>query len=214
MSKSIKCPLCHSDVEQRSTTYNSGETDLLGHEIVVPDVKVNYCKNSECEHSWLPSAEEERIDLYILQKSRKFLEPEHVKLIRESLGFSTKTAAANFLTLNSKAFTKWENGYTEPNPANDLLMRLAVFSEANFNFIKDLHAKKFVFDPLDYEMICKSDGQDWKYRPIHVNPISPEIAFKSDSLIKKSEALYPQASSTFNISLSSLINNSDYEKAA
>lgn len=212
MSKSIKCPLCNSDVEQRATTYNSGETDLLGYEIIVPDVKVNYCKNAECEHSWLPSAEEERIDLYVLQRSRKFLEPDQVRLIRESLGFSTKTAAANFLTLNSKAFTKWENGYTEPNPANDLLMRLAVFSEANFNFIKDLHSKKFIFDSHDYEMLCKLQGQEWKYRSIHVNPIAPEIAFQN-SLIKKSEAPY-SPSGSFNLSLPSLVKDDEYEQAA
>lgn len=213
MSKSIKCPLCSSDVEQRAATYNSGETDLSGNEIIVPDVKVNYCKNAECEHSWLPSAEEERIDLYVLQRSRKFLEPAHVGMIRESLGFATKTAAANFLTLNSKAFTKWENGYTEPNTANDLLMRLAVFSETNFNFIKDLHAKKFAFDPIDYEMICKATGQEWRYSSIHVNPISAAAGFNR-SLFKDNTGLYSHSAVTVSPQSPQFNSSDSYDEVA
>ncbi len=169
--------------------------------------------NSDCEHSWLPSSEEERIDLYVLQRSRKFLEPSHVKMIRESLGFSTKTSAANFLTLNSKAFTKWENGYTEPNTANDLLMRLAVFSEANFNFIKELHTKRFAFDPVDYEMICKATGQEWKYSSINVNPISAAIGFSS-SLFQNNKTLYSHSAITGSQQIPQFTGSDSYDEVA
>jgi len=190
MSKVIKCPLCNSEVQQRLSSYHSGESDLSGNEIIVSDAKMNYCKNSECEHSWLPHSEEERIDLVVLQKSRNFLKPDQIAKIREALGFSTKTAASNFLTLNSKAFTKWEQGYTEPNTANDLLMRLAAFSEANFNFIKDLHRKKFAFDSQDYELICKSTNQDWNYRNLNFKNIPADQAFNSMSSMLNKDSSY------------------------
>lgn len=190
MSKVIKCPLCNSEVEQRLSSYHSGESDLSDNEIIVSDVKMNYCKNSECEHSWLPHSEEERIDLVVLQRSRNFLKPDQIAKIREALGFSTKTAASNFLTLNSKAFTKWEQGYTEPNTANDLLMRLAAFSEANFNFIKDLHNKKFAFDSQDYELICKSTNQEWNYKTINITSSTVDYKLNSGSLFENSQSPY------------------------
>lgn len=159
----ILCPFCESQVVQNTISFPAVETDLEGKEIVVPDVKINQCTNSKCSHEWLPTSEEEKISAYITRHSRFYLDQEQVGAIREALGFATKTAAANFLTLNSKAFTKWENGYTNPNTSSDLLMRLAVFSEANFNFIKALQAKKFAFDPNDYELLCKSTRQNWNF---------------------------------------------------
>lgn len=168
MSKVIKCSLCSGEAEQRFIDFESGEFDLNGAEIVVPSVKINFCKNNDCEHSWIPASEEERVNQYVLKRSREFLEAEQVKLIREALGFTMKSSAANFLTLNSKAFTKWEHGYTEPNTANDLLMRLAVFSEQNYKFISDLHEKKFKFDPLDYELIAKKLDGVWNYGAVQI----------------------------------------------
>jgi len=178
MSNHIKCEMCEKPVIQNETEFHSGEKDVNGSEIIIPNVTINYCTDETCGFSWLPISEEERINDYLLRRTRHFLSPKNISLIRQSLGFSTKTAASNFLTLNSKAFTKWENGYTEPNTANDLLLRLAVFSEKNFNFIKDLADKKFMFVPEDYELICKLNGTLWNYQEITVKEIESKDAFE------------------------------------
>lgn len=114
----------------------------------------------------MPSEEIARIDNIIFQKSWGKLQSDEIKLIRESLGFLTKSKASRFLGLNEKAFVKLEQGsYSDLNYSTDLLLRLSVFSRQNFNFIKNLHEKNFKFEPNDYEMICKN-ASDWNYSHI------------------------------------------------
>ncbi len=190
MSKIVACDICNSKAELKQKDYQSGENDTHGVEIIVPNVNLFYCTNSECNHTWLPTAEEDRIEKYILQKSRNYLKVDEIELLRKAMNFSTKTAAANFLTLNSKAFTKWENSYTDLNSANDLLLRLAVFSDSNFNFIKELHNKKFQFDPNDYQLVSRLMGGEWKH-------LSAQIHSSSNDTYTSSALAAPSAQPSY-----------------
>ena len=154
MNKLRKCPMCKGKTKIIMETYNSKKLDAkTGQKIVVKDVPIYVCEDKQCEHTWLPSDVEKEIDRKIAKRSRFDLSRDEIRLIRKSLPFSTKLEVANFLSLNEKAFTKWELGHSEPNRAYDLLLRLCAFSQRNVDFIRELHKKNFKFDPNDYELI-------------------------------------------------------------
>lgn len=157
------CDLCDGVAEPRLEEYRSTYLDKVGKEIIVPEVAIFHCTNPECGHIWLPIDQEKKIDRYVENERRFYLEDVDIALIRDSLPFDTKKEAADFLCLNEKAFTKWENGYTEPNKAYDLLLRLAVFSKKNFNFIKHLHSTAFRFERTDYELVCEKLSLAWNF---------------------------------------------------
>ena len=163
MNKLRKCPMCKGKTKIVMETYNSKKLDAkTGEKIVVKDIPIYVCEDKQCEHTWLPSDLENKIDREIAKRSRFDLSCDEIRLIRESLPFSTKLEVANFLSLNEKAFTKWELGHSEPNRAYDLLLRLCAFSQRNVDFIRVLHKKNFKFDPNDYELIPS--------RPSAINP--------------------------------------------
>ena len=154
MSKVRKCPMCDGKTKVDLQEFKSGKIDpRTNKEIVVKDIKAYSCEDSDCWFTWLPNDEEKRIEQTVATRSRFDLSKDDICRLRESLGFDTKFRASKFLCLNDKAFTKWELGYSEPNRAYDLLLRLAAFSKDNVNFIKKLHDKSFKFDPEDYELI-------------------------------------------------------------
>jgi len=121
--------------------------------IIVKNVKSYECLDRECGHTWIPNNQEERIYATIRRRTRNSLTPKEIKTIREALPFVTKSEVAGFLNLNTKAFIKWEKGYTAPNDAYDLLLRLVVYSKDNLEFIQTLHDKNFAFDVSDYELL-------------------------------------------------------------
>ena len=154
MLKSKKCPICNNKANPIIEEYTSSKIDPRNNQkISVKNVATYSCTNSECGHTWLPLAEEQKIDHHIDSLSRFDLDMKQITLLRESLGFNTKAQAAKFLCLNEKAFTRWELGYSCPNRAYDLLLRLAAFSKNNFNFIKEQHEKNFKFNPNDYQLV-------------------------------------------------------------
>lgn len=158
----MKCEFCKSKINTEVFDYESPTLDFETKEpILVPGVKLYKCSNDECGHSWIPAAEEKKIDLKVAQRSRERLGSKEIALFRESLGFSTKSEAANFLNLNTKAFVKWENEHFEPNDAYDLLIRLVARSRDNFEFVKHLHATNFKFVPTDYELLAGKTTSSW-----------------------------------------------------
>ncbi len=158
-----KCPVCSNTVIEIKIDYKSKKQDINTKEkIVVENVGVYRCENKECLHTWLPSKEEERIRSVIKKRTKHLITPKQIKMVREALPDMTKMEAANFFNMNSKAFIKWEKGYTEPNAAYDLLLRLAAYSKDNVKFIKSLHEKNFAFEPEDYELVCEKLGIEWK----------------------------------------------------
>lgn len=162
--KNKKCPLCASKAIAKKQDYHSGRYDSSsGKEIVVRDVFTLHCQNEECAHSWLPIDQERIIDKEIAARTRFDLTPNQITTVRESLPFSSKFQTAEFLCLNEKAFTKWELGYSEPNRAYDLLMRMAVHSWDNFNFIQHLHRSNFAFDMRDYQILCDKYNLKWNF---------------------------------------------------
>lgn len=164
MLRTRKCPLCGSIAKAQIQNYPTGKLDKhASHEIIVEDVEVFNCENSSCNHVWLPIDQERRIDQTVANETRFDLMPSEISLIRESLPFSTKFQTANFLCLNQKAFTKWELGYSGPNRAYDLLLRLSVFSRQNFAFIQHLHETNFQFNPDDYQLICDHHNLEWSF---------------------------------------------------
>ncbi|MGR3318059.1 MAG: helix-turn-helix domain-containing protein [Candidatus Anammoxibacter sp.] len=150
-----KCPICSNGIKIIETDYKSKKIDKDTQEkIVVKNVKLYSCQNKKCQHTWLPSREEERIRSVIRKRTRHLLIPEEVKMIREALlPGMTKMEAADLFNLNTKAFIKWEQEgkYTTPSAAFDLLLRLVAYKEDNLEFIKRLHKKDFAFDLEDYE---------------------------------------------------------------
>ena len=164
MTKTKKCPICSGKFKAVWKNYPSGKLDRhTGEEIIVEKVGVYKCQSTGCGHSWLPLEEERRIDRKVATRSRFDLQTMEIRRIRESLPFNTKFEVAEFLGLNEKAFTKWELGYSEPNRAYDLLLRLSVFSKDTFEFIKHLHQNNFEFDPRDYQLICEKDELQWNF---------------------------------------------------
>jgi len=166
-----KCKICNSNVEIKKEIHNSYKNDTSGNPILV-EMNVNYCTNTQCGHSWIPYLEEKRVSAIVASRSRHRMDASLIETFRTALGLPTRSDASLFLNLNEKAFTKWENGYTEINDAYDLLLRLSVYSRENYEFIKRLHEKQFRFDPEDYELICELSGKKWNYR----NPIINQSA--------------------------------------
>ena len=161
-TKIKKCPICGSKAIAHQEKYETGKYDKLSmSEIIVHGIDVYKCSDTDCAHSWLPIDQERKIDQAIAKEGRFDLLPQEISMIRESLPFSTKFQTADFLCLNEKAFTKWELGYSGPNRAYDLLLRLSVFSRDNFAFIKHLHETNFQFDPKDYQLVCDRHNLDW-----------------------------------------------------
>jgi DNA-binding transcriptional regulator YiaG len=154
--------MCNSAIKVQTENYTSSKVDTKGNPIVIP-MKVNYCTNSTCSHSWIAHHEEVRVDKAIKSASRYRLGQKEIQSIRNALNFSTRSEAANFLSLNEKAFTKWEKGYFPMNDAYDLLLRLSVHSRSNFEFIKQLQEKQFKFETEDYELLCEKSGLAWRY---------------------------------------------------
>jgi len=145
----IKCPFCGQFASEKKFDYlYHNANPVTGESVVVKDAKCFHCES--CHEEWFNKAQEDSIQDFVDRAMRKPLTPMEIKQIRESLPFKTKKEVADFLCLNSKAFVRWENGYTGPNMANDLLLRLVAYSEANFNFVKKLHETNFAFVPTHY----------------------------------------------------------------
>ncbi|MBN1113854.1 MAG: hypothetical protein JXA66_00795 [Oligoflexia bacterium] len=163
--KTNRCPVCKGkEVEIIIKEYVSNKRDKeTNNQIIVPNVKVFKCKNDECAHTWLPHQEEAKIKTYIKNRSRHCLTPGQIMEIRTSLPFRTKTELASFLNLNSKAFVKWENGYTVQNDAYDLLLRLVAYNKDNLEFIKYLHKNNFKYNECDYQFVCESKKVKWNF---------------------------------------------------
>lgn len=162
MSRTRTCPICKGSASAEVETYHSSKKNWkTNEEIIVSDVEVYLCRNSECGHRWLPADQERKIDRTVSQAVRYDLQPDEVRLIRESLKFENKFETADFLCLNEKAFTKWELGYTAPNRAYDLLLRLSARSWDNYRFIQKLHDTNFTFAASDYQLICEHTNARW-----------------------------------------------------
>lgn len=161
------CSHCSSKLKKHFEPFISHKIDAeSGKKIIVKDAYYFKCTNNECNYTWVPAEEVTRIENYIFSHSWKKLTSFEIKAIRESLGFHTKSNASRFLGMNEKAFVKMEQGaYSEVNYSTDLLLRLAVFSKQNYNFIKDLHKKGFKFEKSDYEMLCDEDLM-WNYKSV------------------------------------------------
>lgn len=163
-----KCPMCSSAIKVQTEDFNSSKYDTSGNPIVIP-IKVNYCTNSNCEHTWISHHEEMRVDKAVKSAARYRLQQKEIEDIRKSLNFPTRAEAAQFLNLNEKAFTKWEKGYFPLSDAYDLLLRLAVYSKSNYEFIHQLQTKQFEFEIEDYELLCEKHGKTWRYAQPNIN---------------------------------------------
>jgi putative zinc finger/helix-turn-helix YgiT family protein len=150
----MKCKSCNStNVTLKKDNFDTRSTDFKGNNIVVADVESFEC--ADCGDSWITPEQLKRIRSEVDRLQYELLSPEQIKMIRESLPISTKRELSEFLCLNEKAFVKWEKGYTELNRANDLLIRLIARSRENFDFVKELHDKKFRFELSDYSFLKK-----------------------------------------------------------
>lgn len=148
----MKCPICSSkEISLRKEEYRAPFKRSNGEDIIVKDVSVSEC--DDCGESWMSSAEWKKVEGAVERARYEVLTPGQIREFRESLPFKTKKELASFLCLNEKAFVKWEKGYSEPNRAYDLLLRLAARSRENFEFIKNLHDKHFKFDKKDYHFL-------------------------------------------------------------
>jgi DNA-binding transcriptional regulator YiaG len=129
-----------------------------------PLVEARYYKCQACGESWMPANEIENLSAAKTKANWQTLSPAEIKEIREAFGFATKTKAAQFLGLNYKAFSKSENEYNPLNYSTDLLLRLVAFSRANYNFVQQLHEKKFNYEPTDYELVCAKRDLKWNFK--------------------------------------------------
>jgi hypothetical protein len=183
--KKSKCPQCGSKTKSFKQKYKSTKTYAGTNRPIILDAHYIKCNSKKCGFAWLPADEAENIEGQISRLSWNTLDSEQWALIRDCLGFKTKTKASRFLGLNDKAFSKYERGYSDPNLSIDLLVRLVIHSHENFRFIKNLHKKDFKFDPKDYQLVCEKTGDNWmgaKTNPIyfsmsdtlHGTAISPE----------------------------------------
>jgi DNA-binding transcriptional regulator YiaG len=184
-----KCYFCDGELREEIRDFEAPVPDKdTGQPIKVPGVRFLRCTNSECNQSILTSDQVERIDLYVARRTRHTLNQEQIRSIREALPFKTKADTADFLLLNSKAFIKWENGYSEANSAYDLLLRLVAFDQRNLCFIKYLHQKQFRFDPTDYQLICQKQGLPWLYPTLSIVSESyPAATFAAETSQQFSE---------------------------
>ena len=154
----MKCISCNSKkIKTMISDFNTKATDFRGDLIFVKSVESFKCE--VCEETWISPLELKRIQTTIEKNQNEVLSPELIKMIRESLPISSKQDLSAFLCLNEKAFVKWEKGYTELNRAYDLLIRLIARSQDNFNFVQELHNKKFKFDPKDYHFTKKNKSK-------------------------------------------------------
>jgi DNA-binding transcriptional regulator YiaG len=148
------CPLCSSKSKNIQYVYKSSSLDVeTNNPIIVDDAEYSQCTNANCNQTWISKTQEKYVDDIIAKRSFKALIPSEITLIRKCLPLKTKKAIADFMCLNEKAFVKWENGYSTPNRAYDLLLRLIAYSEENFKFIQTLHDKNFKFEASDYHFI-------------------------------------------------------------
>lgn len=201
-----KCAICGTNGILKSEILETGLMDYTQNPIIIENLKVNYCPNSECNNTWMAQAESDRIDEEIAKKQKIPLKKSEINTILQALDFPTKTSAANFLNLNSKAFTKWANGSSDLSASNDLLLRLAVYSKQNFDFIKHLHDTNFRFDGQDYELICDKFGGSWKFQNIEFQIASknyPKGSQKTDNAYRK-----------FSKDKLSVVDNNSNEEAA
>ena len=68
LSEKKICPICRKNAEAIPEDYHTGIMDKDGlSEIIVNNISVFKCKNSECGHLWLPLIEEQKIDKKILE---------------------------------------------------------------------------------------------------------------------------------------------------
>lgn len=174
-----KCAICNSQGNLHQESYDTGEKDFNGNNIIIKDFKVFHCSKPSCGNEWVSQLELDRVEDEVTRCQRIPPTKEEINTIWQSLNFSTKSAAAKFLNLNSKAFTKWVNGYSELSSAYDLLLRLAVHSKDNFNFIQYLHDKNFKFDKEDYQLVSESLGCSWNFQNIKVT-VDPKNYKKED----------------------------------
>lgn len=155
----VKCSICLGSVKEICEDFTTPEKDKdTKKNIIVKNVKSYECLDNECGHTWVPHNQEERIYATIKRRTRNSLTPKEIKTIREALPFVTKTEVADFLSLNSKAFIKWERGYSKQNDAYDLLLRLVAYKKDNLEFIERLHDKNFAFDIEDYEFLREKNS--------------------------------------------------------
>lgn len=169
------CPDCESKFLKVVEPFKSDRINPnTGKKIVIKDAIYYKCSNKECGYSWVPSEEINRVENAVDALAWEKLKPEEISMIREAMGFGTKSRASKFLGLNEKAFVKMEQGtYSDLNNSTDLLLRLAVFNKQNFNFIRDLHKNSFKFIASNYEMLC-SDPAKWSYNHITKKDVKVE----------------------------------------
>ena len=168
----MNCPVCNSRAKLNQFVHvSSAMNPLTTSPIEVKDAARFDCLNPECNHSWMTDDQEAHLGACIAKYSRYRLTPKEVTVLREGLPFKTKKHLADFLCLNSKAFIKWERGYTEMNDAYELLFRLAARSKDNLDFIYSLHQKHFSFDVEDY-LAIKEKRNHLDYR---IGIYAPEI---------------------------------------
>lgn len=150
----VICNYCDSPTRKETFVFRSSRVDpRTGQAIVIQDAPHFQCTNQQCGHAWMSEEHEDYIEAAVSKRARYRLTPEEIGVIRKGLPFHTKRELADFLGLNSKAFSKWENGYTEINDAYDLLLRLAARSNENLDFIKYLHEHSFQFKVEDYQAL-------------------------------------------------------------
>lgn len=151
----IKCSYCNSKASKKNNLFVSKKTNpRTGKAIEVKDASFMECP--ECSHSWMTEEQEAYLESEIAKQSRYQMTPEQIAILREGLPFKTKRALADFLCLNSKAFSHWEKGKSAPSDAYDLLLRLAARSQENLDFISSLHVKNFAFSIEDYPVIKRN----------------------------------------------------------
>lgn len=148
----VNCPHCSTRAKKINFKYESSKIDFRTKEkIVIDDASFFECMNQECQNSWMSEAQSEYIEQEVSKRERARLNQEQIVHLRGLLPSRTKKAAAQFLGINEKAFTRWEKeGDLVLNDAYDLLLRLACRSQDNINFIKHLHEIKFAFNSSDY----------------------------------------------------------------
>lgn len=162
----IKCVVCESVASFKTVSFDTKQVDLGGNAIVVDNVRIYSCSNKGCGNEWLRQSDLDKIEDEVTKRKRHQLQKDELAILMKSLGLPTLHATAKFLNLNSKAFTKWLRNYSGISSSNDLLIRLALYSRKNFDFINYLHRKNFQFDPSDYELVCEKLGGVWKFKDV------------------------------------------------
>lgn len=117
-----KCPFCGKE----SFRCNQGEyrfeppPNIPGGEFVIPDAIWHSC--SDCGKEILPHTLIKAIELERCKRLGR-LTPDEIREVRQKTGLSA-VDLANLLGVGEKTYTRWENGHSLQNKANDTLIRL------------------------------------------------------------------------------------------